>query len=244
MVKVLLCGIQKSGNSLCRFVIFNYFNIKNNNAQKTLTWDELQKPHLDRINYGLNYDYQDGFPLVFHTHNSYDGYGINAKYEGYPEFFKQFDKMIYIYRNPYDTCISYWHFMQNRKGIDYKKDLEEFTKWFLPKWIFHVRSTKNLADLVLDYDMLRKYSPAFQSVLDLVLGYKCDIRILQQAIDMSTFENIRKMSDEVGNPAGLGKPYYKGYFCRNGKSGQYKTVMSEELINYIKNECKREGFSV
>lgn len=241
--KILLCGIQKSGNSLCRFVIFNYYHILKGNS-KTLTWDELQKPHLDRVNYGVDHKYEDGFPDVHHTHNSYDGYGINAKYDNYPEFFKQFDKIVYLYRNPYDCCLSYWHFMQNRKNVDYKLNLEDFTKWFLPKWIFHVRTTRNVADLVIDYDFYRKHPEAFATVLNLVTNGNTDNRILQIAIKMSSFDNIRKMSDEVGNPAGLGFPYYQDYFCRDGRSGQYKEVMSKELINYIRNECKKEGIVV
>lgn len=241
---VLLCAIQKSGSSWVRFIIFNYFNIKNNHAIKTLTWDELQKPHLDRVNYGVDYDYDDSFPRVFHTHNSYDGYGINAHYDGYPEFFKQFDKMIYIYRNPFDCCLSYWHFMENRISVNYKRDLEEFTKWFLPKWIFHVRTTRNLADLVLNYDHLQIHPAIFRTVIDLITDDNLDENVLIKAINMSSFENIKRMSDEVGNPAGLGFPYYKGYFCRDGRTGQYKEVMSKELVEYIKKECLKEGIEV
>lgn len=243
MIRVLLSGLQKTGNSWIRFVIFNYFNILNHGVIKTLTWDELQKIHLDRVEHGVDYDYNDGFPMVFHTHNSYDGFGINVKYEGYPEFFEQFDKFIYLYRNPYDCMISYWHFVENRDRINYKRDLKEFTKWFLPKWIHHVKTTRHLADLVLDYDLLRKYPEAFQQALKLING-SVDNRILSQAIDMSSFDNIRKMSEEVGNVAGLGFPYYQGYFCRDGRSGQYLSVMSKELINYIKKECSKEGLEV
>jgi hypothetical protein len=242
---VLLCGIQKAGNTLCRFVIFNYFNVLNNKATKTLNWDELQKPHLDRVEHGLDYEYKDGFPMVFHTHNAYDGQGLNVKYEGYPEFFQQFDKLIYLYRNPFDCMISYWHFVENRNGVDYQRDLKEFTKWFLPKWIHHVKTTRCKADLVLDYDKLRRNPyPLFTEVIALVNNGIINIGILDKTIEMSSFENIRKMSDEVGNPAGLGNPHYRGYFCRDGRSGQYKEVMSKELIDYIRNECKKEGIEV
>ena len=240
--KVLICGIQKAGNSLCRFVIFNYYHTLKGNSE-TLIWDELQKPHLDRVEHGVDYEYNDGFPLVWHTHNSYDGYGVNVKYEGYPEFFEQFDKIVYLYRNPYDCTISYWHFVENRNGVDYMRNLKEFTKWYLPKWIHHVKTTRDKADLILNYDVLRKDTSGFREVIRMINGC-IDEDIFQKTIKMSSFENIKKMSEETCKKGGLGYPYYRGYFCRDGRSEQYKEVMSEELINYIKNECLKEGIKV
>lgn len=241
--KVLLVGIQKTGNTWIRFVIFNYFFLKNHNGTRTLTWDELQEPHLLRKEKGLNYEYNDGYPLIFHTHNSYDGFGINVQYHGCPVFFKSFDYIIYIYRNPFDTCISYWHFMENRNGVDYSRDLVEFTKWFLPKWIHHVNSTMYQANFILNYDILRKDSSSFYQMFKLITNDQYDKKLLEKAIRLSSFENIRKMSIEIKQPYGLAKRF-RDYFCRDGRSGQYKEVMSEELINYIKEECKKEGINV
>jgi hypothetical protein len=253
--KILLVGIQKSGNSWVRFVIFNYFNILNNRATKTLTWDELQKPHLDRLEKGVDYEYNDGFPLVFHTHLSYDGHGIFDFYSETPKYFAKFDKIIYIYRNPFDTMISYWHFMMDRNGdpfgdgivgeeLDKLRKLEGFVEFYLPKWIYHVKTTRNLADLILDYDQLRKNPNLFAKAITLIDNGMIHIKNFNEALEMSSFSSIKRMSEEVGNIGGLGSPYYKGYFCRDGRSGQYKEVMSQELINYIRNECLKEGIEV
>ena len=241
---ILLCGIQKVGNTHARFVIFNYFNILNHDAEKTLTWEELEEPHLLRQKHGLDYDYNDGYPLVFHTHNARDGQGIFEKYDNHPEYFDQFDKMIYVYRNPYDTCISYFHFMMDRDILSFEKSvsveeleklktLEGFSKWFLPKYIHHLKTTIKYADLILDYDSLRKDTKGFYKLMELIID-DVDYDILEKSIEMSSFDNIKKMSIDIKQPYGLGGPNYKGFFCRDGRSDQYKKVMSKELQEWIK----------
>jgi len=237
LTKTLLCGFQKCGNTYTRFVLFNYYNIKNNGATETLTWDELQKPHLLREEKGLNYFYTDGFPWIFHTHNAYDGQGLNVKYEGYPDYFKRFDKMIYIFRNPYDTMVSLWHWLMNRDSENYRLDLADFTREYLPKWLHHVKTTIGKADLILDYDHLRRFSLDFDRAIQLMDGF-VDYEILDNAVKVSSFKNIREMSERVNQPYGLGGPNYRGYFCRNGKTGQYKDAMSKSLIEWIKTECE------
>lgn len=250
MSKTLLCGIQKTGNTWCRFVLFNYFYLKNGGT-RTLTFDELGAPHLIRQKKGPEYDYSDGFPLVFHTHCSYEGKGINRDYEGYPEYFEQFDNLIYIYRNPLDTCISYYHFMSNRDtdrpfGIEIKgiEDLEGFTKWFLPKWIHHVKVTKPHADLVLNYDKLRHDTSDFYRAIELICDGDIDEEVLERAIQLSTFENIKAMSIAIGQPYGLGMEVYNGFFCRDGRSGQFEEKMNVKLVEHVLNECRKEGLTV
>lgn len=240
-MNVLLCGIQKVGSTFIRFVIFNYFNILNHGATKTLTWDELEKPHLLRQEHGLDYVYNDGYPMVFFTHNARDGQGLTIKYDGYPEYFKQFDRLVYIYRNPHDTMISNWHFIMDRdndspfgdyivgEALEKLKSLEGFVDFYLPKYCHHIETTLKHADLILDYDILRKDTTGFKDLMTLIVG-DYDESILEKAIEMSSFENIKKMSIEIGEPYGLGGPNYKGFFCRDGRSNQYKEVMSDDLI--------------
>lgn len=252
-MSVLISGIQKTGNTLCRFVIFNYFNILNNSAKKTLTWDELEAPHLLRQKYGIDHNYQDGFPNVHHTHVSYDGWGVNVNYEDFPSFYEQFDKLIYVIRNPFDTMISYFHFMMNRDRFSFSniskerlekmKGLKGFVEFYLPKFIHHVKTTRHRADLVLDYDMLMNNKDGFRKAIELI-DNDVNLSILQQSIEMSSFDNIRNMSIRIKQPYGLGGVRYKGFFCRDGRSGQYLSFMSKELIEWITNECKEKGLKV
>jgi len=256
--KVLLCGIQKVGTTALRFCIFNYYNILNHHATKTLTWDELEAPHLLRVKNGIDYLYSDGFPLVFHTHRNYQGYGIfDSDLDlNTPHYFDSFDKLIYAIRNPFDTIISYKAFMLERttpepfgdgvKGAELEKlkTLEGFTDFYLPKWIRHVKTTICKADLVMDYD--KTWNQPYTEFLNMfkLIDDNINLDILKKSIEMSSFKNVRKMSEEIHQENGLGYPYYTGYFCREGTPLQYKKVMSSDLIQKIKDECKKENIIV
>lgn len=305
MTRVLICGIQKTGNTWVRFVIFNYFNILDHKATKTLTFDELKVIHMLRKKKGF-YHLDDGFPEVHHTHFPYNGVGFMKIIPETSKWFDDFEKLIYIYRNPFDTMISYHKFIFNRDKIPYhriselhervaniKKNiekhrnqikasktekwtyflydeierkeqiikrlehtlegscdmkklvkLEDFTKYYLEKFINHVKSTRDRADVVLNYDELRKNPIGFKKAIELVVGEgNVDMEIFNKAIEMSSFDNIKKMSDEVNQPYGVGGPLYKGYFCRDGRSNQYKEIMSKELIEYITKRCEEEGLN-
>lgn len=249
--KVLICGIQKTGNTWTRFVMFNYFNILNNDATKTLTFDELKNIHDLRRKEGFNICI-DGFPYVCHTHVGYNGTGFAKDFlqKEYNEYFNKFDKLIYIYRNPFDTIISYHKFIFNRDKIPYqnidmhkKQKLEDFAEYYLKRIIKHIKTTRHRADVILNYDELRKDPSKFIDAIKLVDG-TIDMNIFQKAVKISSFDNIRKMSDEVKQPYGVGGSLYRGYFCRDGRTGQYKEIMSKELIEYIKTECEKVGLSI
>lgn len=258
MNKVLLNGIQKVGNTWTRFVIFNYYHIKNHGATKTLNFDELEAPHLLRVIKGIDYPYADGFPLVFHTHLTYTGYGIfdTDYHPKHHYYFDSFDKKIYLYRNPFDTMISYYYFMMFRttpepfgagvtkEELKKMKNIDGFTEFYLPRWIRHVKTTMHRCDLVLDYDKLREDPSGFWDALELLDDGEIDEDIFWKAIEMSSFESIKYMSEKTKQVGGLGMPYLKGYFCRDGRSEQYKEVMKAGLIDYIKDECKRNGIEI
>lgn len=232
---ILLVGFPKCGNTWLRFVIFNYLNIVENGASKTITHESLRY-------------IRDNEKRIQHSHLPYSGRRVKGVDKNVQKFYDQFDKIIYIWRNPYDTMISYHEYLKNRdppfniilhqfskEAIKKFETLEGFTKYFLPRYIDHIKSTKHLADLVLYYDTLRKDVRRFFYTIKLV----CDTFNLEynelgckKAIVMSSFDNIKKMGIETGQQDGLAKGY-KGSFCRDGKVGQYKEVMSKELIDYI-----------
>jgi len=234
--------------------MFNYFNILINNATKTLTWDELAKLHRmhkhDPVKHKLK-----NHPNIFHTHVSYNGeafYPSSKKTELKKKiqiYYDKFDKIVYIYRNPFDTMISYYKFLKNRKIIPYAKislykmNLLTFTKYYIKRWVNHIKSTKHIADVVLNYDELRINPIGFKDAIELT-GVKVDMDIFNKTIEISSFDSIKKMSDEVNQPYGLAGDNYKGYFCRDGRTGQYKEVMKKGLIGFIKNKCKAEGIEI
>ena len=113
--------------------------------------------------------------------------------------------------------------------------LEGYCKYFLDIYLDHVKSTISKAHIILNYDKLRKETSRFYTAihfmcLDLDLEY--DHNIANESIEMSSFEKIREMEDKYNEQDGLAGGL-KGYFTRDGRSGQYKEIMSEELINWI-----------
>lgn len=247
-MKILLVGFSKSGNTWARFVIFNYWNILTNNAKETLTYRELIK-----INENILDGIGDQYPQVYFMHVPKSGktiLGINRDRK--IKLYNKIDKIIYVCRNPFDVMISYFDYLYNRdipfngnfkgKKLEEISNLKGFIKKFLPLYIDHIKSTKHLADVVLDYDQLRANPNGFRKALELVYG-DVNEKIFQKAIEMSSFESIKTMGIKFDQRYGLASSY-RGSFTRNGRSGQYLEVMSKELIEYIKNECRKEGIKI
>jgi len=105
--KVLLCGFPKAGNTWVRLFLANYFNILNFGATESLEKKaaiEIFKHNIIKeIEEKTPLTFKEGFPKVYHTHNS------RLKTPEKIEFFNQFDKFVYIYRNPYDLIISFFY---------------------------------------------------------------------------------------------------------------------------------------
>lgn len=246
-MKYLLVGCPKTGNTWCRFVIFNYWNIKENDAKKTLTYNDL---------IGINKEIWDGsikYPQVYFSHlpaNGRDIFGIRK--DKHYEIYNIVDNIIYIIRNPFDTMISYFHYMYDRdnpyngrfseeetKEMD---NLKGFTKRFLPYYINHVKSTMNLADVIVKYERVKQNNDDFYNALKLVFG-KIDLEIANKAIEMSSFNNIKKMGVDTKREFGLSAAY-RGSFTRDGRVGQYKEIMNDDLYEYIKNKCIENGVNL
>jgi len=240
---ILFCGFPKVGNTWIKFIVFNYFNILNNNANRTLTFSELRRLELKSISFHFSHLPYSGRLVI--------GYDDNAK-----DYHKKFKRMIYIYRNPFDTLISFYHYIMNRVEGSFNephktlykklKRFQDFIAFFLPQYIDHVKSTKHRADLVLNYDILRKDTRDFRKLIELICKETkniFDVKIYRKALKFSSFDNIKKMGIKYKEEGGLASGYL-GHFCRNGKSGQYKRIMNKEMIGYIKQKCKESGINI
>jgi len=241
---IILTGHPKTGNTWCRFIIFNYFNILKNNASKTLTYDELINIDNELWNGSPEY------PQVFFTHVPKNRRILKGKdWSKKGDIYKKTSKIIYVLRNPFDTMISYFYYLNNRdhpfndiyesKKLKELQTLDGFIHHFLPQYINHVKSTLPYANVIVKYEQVKEDPDFFFNVLKFVYG-QVDEKIARKTIDMSSFDSIKQMGITTGRTGGLASSF-RDHFTRDGRVGQYKEVMNEKLINYIQNECDKNG---
>ncbi|NQU95464.1 MAG: sulfotransferase domain-containing protein [Candidatus Omnitrophica bacterium] len=226
---ILSCGWRKSGNTWFKFVLYNYFNILINNANKTLTFEELKEHDIGNLEGGYTKPRKPGFPVYYSTH------------EAYRRIFSYFFRVIFIYRNPLDACLSYYYNRMDRvtnfrggfPNSEIKKlyDIDYFALYNLPYWIYHYKSTIDKADAVLCYEEMRKnpYSQFHKAFKE--AGIEINENALAKSIEMSSFDNIRKMGRETNQRYGAQHPkIFKGEFTRSGKSKQYTGTLKAGTI--------------
>jgi hypothetical protein len=153
------------------------------------------------------------------------------------KFMDSFDKRIYLYRNPYDTMISMFYYFAVNPGVvqtintykDFKefKYFEDFCKYHIEGYIAHVEVSIDKADLVLYYDDLKQDPSILKKIVEWLYGDVNDL-LFKRALEWSDFKFVNAMEKELK----------KGqenvvFHARDGRSGQYKELMSNDLINYI-----------
>lgn len=219
---ILLVGAPKSGNTWTRFVIYNYFNILLNDADETLTYEQLNaiQGHSfneDTITFNAFFP---GFPIFFRTHDFYC------------KIFSHFSKVIFIYRNPLDVLISRYHVESQRTNhTNILVDIDQFVSKFLIAWIFHYKSIINKCDMVLCYEKMREDPYREFSHLFAQLGIDAQEEILRKSITLSRFENIKQMGRRTKQQYGNHHMYtFKGEFTRSGEVKQYAQVLKPETI--------------
>jgi len=229
---ILFSGFKKSGNTWARFIIFNYFNILINNANKSLNFDELNTIQSHYLEGGSAEPFKPGFPPFYRTHAAYK------------KVFDYFSKVIYIYRNPLDTIISLYFYEKNRtipfKGYSQsvrKKlhDIDYFVLYNIHKWIYHYNSTINKSDVILCYERMKKnaYDEFFTAFNQ--LGFNLEEEVLKKSIIISSTENIKKMARVTNQLYGMADPKsFKSEFIRSGKTRQYLTELKPYTIKKVK----------
>lgn len=233
---VLFAGHIKSGNTWLRFLIFNYFNILNKGADSTLTYKQLNN-EFQRDSLGDPVPIRgpiQGFPHIVRTHLMYHN----------PEF-EYFQKGIYIYRNPLDTLVSSYHFMsqQNTQMSEEMPDINQFVLQNLVSWEAHlIGYFSHNRFLKISYEALKSDTlKELKKVID-YLGYDFDEAVGAQSVQLSSFEEIKKMGKESNQRYGNGGESFKGEFARKGKVGSFSEELSKETIRKGMGLLKKYGF--
>lgn len=243
---ILLSGMPKSGNTWTRFVIFNYFNIINSNADTTLTFNQLSDIQCHIVNDDPSFTGRftpprSGFPVFYRTHVPYR------------RIYDYFDKVIYVYRNPLDVLVSGHHYFGDREepfsiapleDREKLKDIDVYALHHIFSWILHYKTTVDKSHVILCYERMREdpyteFHAAFTG-----LGFEVDEDTLRRSIKMSSFESIKKMEDETQQEH---KSLFRGLtgkFTRSGETKQYMDVLDPGTIETIRQLIAKHGIDI
>jgi Sulfotransferase domain len=178
-------------------------------------------------------------------HKTHDAWTINSN--GKPIFPAEISKgAIYIIRNPLDIAISYS--FHNNRTIDQtisvlndinarlcgkKEKLDIQVQQILTSWSDHVISWVERSKFpihVMRYeDMLDNPLNSFRFALEFLQLDYTETEIVQ-ALDHSSFSILQKMEASEGFKE---RSIHSESFFRNGKSGEWKTELSDVQINKI-----------
>ncbi|XP_966924.2 luciferin sulfotransferase [Tribolium castaneum] len=161
-------------------------------------------------------------------------------------------KMIYVVRDPKDTCISYFHHCKLMEG--FRGDFEEFCELFLagkvnfgPFWkhvltYWEKRNSPNF--FFLKYEDMKKDLPkVIRQVAQFLERPLSDekVEILTKHLSFESMKNNPAVN--YGMVCDLNKKFklieHDGAFMRSGKVGGHKEVMSEEMIRKFDDWIKR-----
>lgn len=235
---VLLSSHQKTGSHWVLFIVANYHNVLVNNAKESFDWNFVYQYSVprERDKFRLpasQQSYIKDFPRIFKLEYP-RSYSMKIR-----DFFDSFDYVIYLHRHPADVMISRFYFMPKQledlelvKKMDLKTSeyFEDYVKFNLPNYLVHIEDSMSYADIVLCYDKLREDPSNFRKVLRLFYD-NINEDAFQRALELSSFNHVKSISEETRHKR----------HTRDGRSGQYNEFMSTNLIEYIKNECKKRG---
>lgn len=227
------------------FVLANYHKILTEDIQKPLDWLEVENfgrkangytsKEWDANARAITFeDFEKRYPTMLRSEMNWDG---NREYH------ESFDKVIYLYRNPFDVLLSYYYYDKKnilrqllidegdleyaQNPLEIKLDHEELWRYIkerLPLYIQHLNEGYHHADVVLQYEKLMKDPMLFKDAFLLFYDF-IDNNILTKALRFGGFEQVHKM-----NP----------HHARRGKVGQYKKEMAPKMIAYIKETCRKQ----
>lgn len=148
-------------------------------------------------------------------------------------------KVIYMIRDPRDTCISQYHHDIQKRNIALDMPFDEYLDWYLydrdkwaPSWDEHVRGWTSHADDVENGFFLCKYEDlledTFAKTKELVefIGIERSDEEITDAIEWCSFKNMDRLEDRQGhfNYTGQVPPEH----TRKGKAGEWREVLSDK----------------
>ncbi|XP_018321161.1 amine sulfotransferase [Agrilus planipennis] len=169
-------------------------------------------------------------------------------------------KIIYVFRNPKDTCNSYYHHSLLLEG--FTGSLEEFCKLFLegkvpfgPYWtnvisFWENRNKSNILILRFE-DLKRDLRKVVETVCTFLKKSIPNEEQMKKFLEHLSFEKMKtntslNYEDVVAFNKKFDLIQFEGSFMRGGKVGGYKEALSQEFLNKLDSLIKKatEGTAI
>ena len=143
-------------------------------------------------------------------------------------------RIVYIFREPADALISYFHF-HVREKIEPElvaQGADAFCRAMLPGWCEHVQmaldeyAAGRSRVLLASYEILHRDGARALGTITHFFGLKADEAVLAAAIDRNRFENLR--AKEAQNPR-----HPEEFFFRKGRTGTGREELTIETQRAI-----------
>jgi len=257
----LLASYPRSGNTYVRALLANYLSASDDAVRlKDLPWlakgehmetvwrDLTGAPPAQRTleqEWGARAAYFErmrkgdpGLPVLVKTHT------VNASIGGVPAFsLKEGDRAIYVLRHPCDVAVSWADFYGKplEAAVDdllapgrYIRGVPDYGYELTGSWGQHVTSwsREGTEPLLVRYQDLC-YQPAQElRRMTAFLGLEPDANRIFRAVEHSSFRRLQQDEAEHGfaeAPTGA----TSGRFFREGRTGQWREVMREDLADRL-----------
>jgi hypothetical protein len=154
-----------------------------------------------------------------------------------------YTRIIYLIRDPRDVMVSYYWFLKNLGGWD--EDLHHLIMshtYGIELWCRHVQGWIEKAPATsqifsIRYEDLKSDPFKVLTRIYTLLGHEISTEVLNQAIELSSFENMKKLEAECNHGGDFRFHGFK--LVRKGKSGDYRTEISEGDLEFIREKAAR-----
>jgi hypothetical protein len=163
--------------------------------------------------------------------------------KSHAEFNPLYQKIIYLVRDPRDVMVSYYWFLKNAGS--FQEDLSQLIRsqtYGIAAWCRHVQGWVERTPLssrieFIRYEDMKADIFKVLSRIYTLLGHQIPTPVLEQAIELASFDNMKKLEADYNFGGDFRFPGLE--FVRKGKPGSYVDEMSEDDLALISAKASR-----